>query len=82
VDSFNPSLKDQLNIDNIGVLSNNGLADLLNKLSASLNSNNNSEPTLIFNLYGDIDDDKRMEKFLNAVRKELAWNNKTAGRTV
>ncbi len=35
-----------------------------------------------FNLYGDIDDDKRMEKFLNAVRKELAWNNKTAGRTV
>lgn len=82
VDSFNPSLKDQVNIDNIGVLSNNGLADLLNKLSASLNSNNNSEPTLIFNLYGDIDDDKRMEKFLNAVRKELAWNNKTAGRTV
>jgi len=35
-----------------------------------------------FNLYGDMDDDKRMEKFLNAVRKELAWNNKTAGRTV
>lgn len=71
-----------VNIDNNTTLNNSNLSSLLNELLGSLNDNQNTEPQLIFNLYGDIDDDKRMEKFLNAVRKELNWNNKTAGRTV
>ena len=71
-----------VNIDNNTTLNNSNLSSLLNELLGSLNNNQNTEPQLIFNLYGDIDDDKRMEKFLNAVRKELNWNNKTAGRTV
>jgi len=38
--------------------------------------------TIIFNLYGDVDNDDRMRKIVDAVRRELAWNNKTAGRTI
>ena len=38
--------------------------------------------TIIFNLYGDVDNDDRMRKIVDAVRRELAWNNKTAGRTL
>ena len=35
-----------------------------------------------FNLYGDIDNEERMQKFLDAVRREIEWNNNTAGRSV
>lgn len=35
-----------------------------------------------FNLYGDIDNEERMERIINEVRKAMDWNNATAGRTV
>ena len=35
-----------------------------------------------FNLYGDIDNEDRMERIINEVRKAMDWNNNTAGRTV
>ena len=31
---------------------------------------------------GSVDDEKRIDEIVDAVRKALAWNNKTAGRTV
>lgn len=34
----------------------------------------------IFNLYGDMDNEDRMEKFIEAVRREINWNNDLAGR--
>lgn len=48
-------------------------------------SNNRGAPsdnsTYVFNLYGDIDNEERMEKFVEAVRREISWNNMLAGRT-
>jgi hypothetical protein len=35
-----------------------------------------------FNLYGDIDNEDRMQKFIDAVVRELQWNNETAGRNI
>ena len=42
----------------------------------------NSGDTYIFNLYGDMDTEERMKKFLDYVRREIAWNNKTSGRDI
>ena len=36
----------------------------------------------IINVYGDVDSDKRVQEIVDAVRRELSWNNATAGRTV
>ena len=35
-----------------------------------------------FNLYGDIDNEERMQKFIDAVRRELEFNNARLGRSV
>ena len=42
----------------------------------------NGNVSYTFNLYGDMDNEERMEKFIEAVRRELSWNNNLAGRTV
>lgn len=47
-----------------------------------VDSSGSGSVNYIFNLYGDMDNEDRMEKFLEAVRREIAWNNETAGRTV
>lgn len=36
----------------------------------------------VINVYGDVDSDKRVQEIVDAVRRELNWDNKTAGRTV
>ena len=36
----------------------------------------------IINVYGDVDSDKRVREIVEAVRRELSFNNETAGRTV
>lgn len=36
----------------------------------------------IINIYGDIDNEKRIQEIVDAIRRELNWNNITAGRTV
>lgn len=41
---------------------------------------NNGDMTFILN--GDMDNEDRMKRFLEYVRRELFWNNKTANRTV
>ena len=82
--TFGYSFDGTANIE--GNLSGTNLSEVIRLLSELLDAmrggDNNGNINNTFNLYGDMDDDKRMEKFLNAVRKELAWNNKTAGRTV
>ena len=78
----NITKKDEFNIGNVEANSYKNLEGLLNKILDALSKQNNSEPSLTFNLYGDMDEEKRMEKFLKAVRRELNWNNKTAGRTI
>ena len=35
-----------------------------------------------FNLYGDIDNEERMQRFVDEVRRQIDWNNATAGRTM
>lgn len=37
---------------------------------------------MTFNMYGDMDNEDRMKRFLEYVRRELFWNNSTANRTV
>lgn len=78
----NITKKDEFNIGNVEANSYKNLEGLLNKILDALSNSNTGEPSLIFNLYGDMDEEKRMEKFLKAVRRELNWNNKTAGRTI
>lgn len=36
----------------------------------------------VINVYGDVDSDKRVQEIVDAVRRELSWNNTTAGRSV
>ena len=36
----------------------------------------------VINIYGDVDSEARVRQIVEAIRKELAWNNATAGRTV
>jgi len=78
----NITKKDGVNIGNIEGNDNRNIIDLLNQLLDALNNKGDGEPTLIFNLYGDMDNEDRMQKFLEAVRRELNWNNATAGRTI
>ena len=35
-----------------------------------------------FNHYGDTDSEERMERILEAVRRDFYWNNEKAGRNV
>jgi hypothetical protein len=34
------------------------------------------------NLYGDVDSEERLNYFVERIRRELSWNNRTAGRGV
>ena len=75
VDAFgNPSLS----LNDIG----NGNGNLNDSLSNLNVLQGGISRDIIVNVYGDIDNDKRIRELVEAVRKELSWNNKTAGRTV
>ena len=37
---------------------------------------------IIINIEGDVDSDRRINQIVEAVRREISWNNKTANRTV
>ena len=36
----------------------------------------------VINVYGDVDSEKRVQEIVDAVRRELSWDNTTAGRSV
>ena len=72
----------EFNIDKItGNNTNSNVTNLLGKIIEILSALNGNGD-MIFNLYGDMDNEDRMEKFLDAVRRDLNWDNDTAGRTV
>ena len=51
----------------------------------SISRNNSNEPNQTINFYFEntvVDDDERMQKIVDYIKKQLAWNNKTAGRTI
>lgn len=58
------------------------IEDLLKQIIDKLNPQGHGGDTFNFNLYGDIDNEERMQKFIEAVRRELYWNNETAGRNI
>ncbi|WP_458454427.1 hypothetical protein [Methanobrevibacter sp.] len=52
---------------------------------SNINTNNNQvtgNGEITINIYGDVDNEERTKRIVEAVRRELSWNNKTAGRTL
>lgn len=66
VDNFNPELT-MGNVNLTGAVAEKNLV---------------SDGDFIINIYGDVDNDRRIQQIVDAVRRELRWNNTTAGRTV
>lgn len=71
---------DDLDLSNDSLNDNSDLNMLLNTIISLLKNLNGGN--FVFNHYGDIDNEDKMERILEAVRRELSWNNQTAGRTV
>ena len=67
-------------LSNYSVGNNSDLTMLLNTIISLLQNSNGGN--FVFNHYGDIDNEEKMERILEAIRRELSWNNQTAGRTV
>jgi len=51
------------------------------KLETVATTNDKTGGDIIFNMYGDMDTDERMNKFVDAVIRRLSFENTTAGRT-
>ena len=58
----------------------NRLSELIDTLIRLLPVIANNNPTV--NIYGDVDNEERANKIVEIIRKELNWNNETAGRGV
>ena len=65
-------------VDSFGA--NNGLS--LNGSTGNTSGERVVNVEYNFNLYGDIDNEDRMQKFIDAVRRDIEWNNETAGRDI
>lgn len=59
---------------------NDRLSELIDTLMRLLPVIANNNPTV--NIYGDVDNEERANKIVDIIRKELNWDNTTAGRTV
>lgn len=78
VSSFNPRIGEGLSFDVNGFEANK-------QGTQSTGANGNGRQivnNLTFNLYGDMDTEERMKKFLDYVTEYLAWDNNTAGRNM
>ena len=63
----------------------NGFAGNTKQEAQSTGANNNGQQpvnNLTFNLYGDMDTEERMKRFLDYVTEYLDWDNNTAGRNM
>ena len=76
VDSFRPELEFGVSGSGFGNMSVTGSSS-----SSGVGFGSIAGDTVI-NVYGDVDSDKRVQEIVDAVRRELNWDNKTAGRTV
>lgn len=77
VNSFNPQFGEGLSLD---VTSFEG-----NMPYSTTHGNGNGQQSvnnITFNLYGDMDTEERMQKFLDYVIEYLNWDNNTAGRNM
>ena len=70
----------EINLNNGSTNRYSDLNLLLNRIIELLKNVNGGN--FVFNHYGDIDNEDKMERVLEAVRRELSWNNQTAGRSV
>ena len=59
-----------------------GTDGLLNNSFGSSNSGVLASNETVINIYGDVDSDDRVRQIVDAVRRELNWDNVTAGRTI
>lgn len=75
VDSFRPELEFGVSSSGFGNVSVTGS----NVTSGSFGSIGGDT---VINVYGDVDSEKRVQDIVDAVRRELSWDNKTAGRKV
>ena len=78
VSSFNPRIGEGLSFDVNGFEANK-------QGTQSTGANGNGRQivnNLTFNLYGDMDTEERMKKFLDYVTEYLDWDNNTAGRNM
>ena len=64
--------KDMVNSFNPNITANGSIATAMNVPGGDT----------IINVYGDVDSDKRVQQIIDTVRRELSWNNTTAGRTI
>ena len=71
---------DGFKLNNDSINDNSDLTLLLNTIIELLRNNNGKN--FVFNHYGDLDNEEKMERILEFIRRELSWNNKTAGRSV
>ena len=70
----------ELKLNNDAIVNNSDLTLLLNIIIDLLKNSNAGN--FVFNHYGDLDNEEKMERILEFIRRELSWNNKTAGRSV
>jgi len=74
VDSFgNPSLG--IDFDDDASFANGSIEKVLNVIGQNRGD-------IIINIEGDVDSDRRVNQIIDVVRRELNWDNRTAGRTI
>ena len=79
VDEFgNPEL--DVGFRNSNIRMQTGNEGLIETVQGTLQNNDGGDT--IINVYGDVDNDRRVNQIVEAVRRELNWDNKTAGRTI
>ena len=68
-------------VTNDGLTNNSKLELLLSEIVNLLKSNRNGN-TMNFTLNGDMDNEERMQNFVDEIIRQLKWDNDTAGRTI
>lgn len=59
-----------------------GNEEIINSIIDVTGTNKRSTGDTIINVYGDVDNDNRIKQIIEAVRRELNWNNVNAGRSI
>ena len=73
---------DKVNVDGSGAFDNSRVVDVLNRILDALNSRPIGTGNVTFNHYGDTDEEEKLQRIIDAIVREMNWNNETAGRTV
>lgn len=79
--SFNPTFTPTVQ-SNGGLSDNNVIIGLLNELVTAVKNNQGNRGGLVFNHYGDVDTEERMQRILDYIIRVTDWDNDTAGRNM